>query len=413
MRGIILTWIRINLGIGILTLPFFVQRVGVFYGVVMLFLAAVFTYFCNAFLFEAMHKGKIEDYHSLVAFFLPKWIGHVFKWTLFIDLFSVVIVYMVFSWNQLEFLMFSCHLYKQQWIKDEEKILYYEYSSWVFFIRFAFFTLQFVVLIPFLLKKSLDSLQKITFLYLFVILGLMTFIIVQGLEYRNHYIQNNNWEIKILKEPKTFFATNFFSIIISYYIQPFVLSLKQSLMNPTLKRLKKVAFYSVFGNFLIFLFFSCYCYFCFGDKEMVKIITLRKKLDETSDLFEYFFRFLILCYLIFNSIGVALFNLTFRQYILEKFNFFNKKFMFYFGSLSALLFGCIVALLLPDVIEVFKYFGITIYNFDGFVIPLLLKRKICKMEGGQQYKINCIDFILVLNLVIVVVGLYSFIINTN
>lgn len=53
----------------------------------------------------------------------------------------------------------------------------------------------------------------------------------------------------------------------SFYVQPFALGLKKELLNPTLNRIKKVAYGSSFILMFIFLLIGLLCYSCFGDSK--------------------------------------------------------------------------------------------------------------------------------------------------
>lgn len=59
MRGVILMWIRMTLGIGILTLPYFVKVYGAVLGLLIIILSAILNYITYVFIFEASYySGK-------------------------------------------------------------------------------------------------------------------------------------------------------------------------------------------------------------------------------------------------------------------------------------------------------------------------------------------------------------------
>lgn len=66
MRGVILMWIRMTLGIGILTLPSFVKIYGAFTGLMIIILSAMINYLTYAFIFDASYYSGQLNYPSLI-----------------------------------------------------------------------------------------------------------------------------------------------------------------------------------------------------------------------------------------------------------------------------------------------------------------------------------------------------------
>lgn len=57
----------------------------------------------------------------------------------------------------------------------------------------------------------------------------------------------------------------FFSMILSFYVQPFALILRKELLSPSQERLNKVAFYSVTIELVMYIGFGGFMYYCFGN----------------------------------------------------------------------------------------------------------------------------------------------------
>lgn len=46
-----------------------------------------------------------------------------------------------------------------------------------------------------------------------------------------------------------------------------------------------------------------------------------------------------------------------------------------------------MALLLPNIKAIFGFLGLTICNYDGFIIPTLMKIKLERLNGGPALKV--------------------------
>jgi amino acid permease len=53
LRGIILTWMRVTIGIGLLTLPYYVSKIGIIWGAIFMFLGCFSNWMCCNFIFDA------------------------------------------------------------------------------------------------------------------------------------------------------------------------------------------------------------------------------------------------------------------------------------------------------------------------------------------------------------------------
>ena len=79
-----------------------------------------------------------------------------------------------------------------------------------------------------------------------------------------------------MKKPTLDWIPNIFSVFVSYYVQTYALDLRKQLLHPTVKRLNKLCFTSIFIELVIFMTFcSCY-YLAMGDKFTPELALLRK-----------------------------------------------------------------------------------------------------------------------------------------
>ena len=66
MRGVILMWIRMTLGIGILTLPKYVMGYGAVTGVILIIISALINYWAYVLIFNATFFTGKKSYPLLI-----------------------------------------------------------------------------------------------------------------------------------------------------------------------------------------------------------------------------------------------------------------------------------------------------------------------------------------------------------
>lgn len=138
-----------------------------------------------------------------------------------------------------------------------------------------YYIVLYLALIPLLLKKDLDKLKPIAFLFLIILITLLIDLLIEAPFFRNYYLNER------AKDPSKTFTIDwfykdfslkwipiFFSMLLSFYVQPFVLLLRKELLAPSSKRLKKVAFLSVLTELFLYLCFGFFIYFCFGNENL-------------------------------------------------------------------------------------------------------------------------------------------------
>jgi len=66
MRGVVIMWIRMTLGIGILTLPNYVKEYGLVTGVSFIVVSAIINYLTYNFIFTASFETGKKTYPDLI-----------------------------------------------------------------------------------------------------------------------------------------------------------------------------------------------------------------------------------------------------------------------------------------------------------------------------------------------------------
>ena len=389
LRAVVLLWIRMTMGVGILTLPALMEVFGMLGGIVCLLIGFLMCLMSYRFIFEAAITTDITDYSEIVRHYMPGFIYKVFRITYFIDMISFGVVYSVFGYKLLGYLLYSVNLMKDEWMVNEDTLEFDEYNPTLFLLRSCYFVILYVVLVPLLLKKNLEKLKIISFIFMVIIILLAVIIMIEAPFFRNYYVSNNLLEVVYtFKEFKLSWIPSLFSLVLAFYVQPFVLTLRKQLLSPSEKRLKKVATLSVGIELFLYIIFSCICYGSFGDKFTSSLIILRKPYDGKNVISEYIFKIVIFLFFFITNIGLCVYNPGTRDYLAKFFKFGgNKRRAHIVLSLIPFLAIFLFAVLIPDILSLFWIIGLVFCNFNGFIIPAMMKVCVLKQNKAPMYKI--------------------------
>lgn len=188
----------------------------------------------------------------------------------------------------------------------------------------------FFVSIPLLLRRSLESLKFVSIGFMTSLIFLILVLFGQSALFYWEYHSDSKPDKKTSVEYfyKPFWNLKFFSylysIILAFYVQPFIMSLRKELLVPSMKRLKKVARISIGFELFVFILLGAVCYMVFGDKYTPELIILRKPLDDYKAV-EIVFKVFLFGFFIFNTIGIPTFNVPLRDMIIRKYNLMRMK----------------------------------------------------------------------------------------
>lgn len=138
----------------------------------------------------------------------------------------------------LEFLLTSFNLMKDEWFIDKNSLEIYEYNREVMTIRVIFFGVLYILLIPFLLQDKLDKLKPIAYFFLFVLFFVCFDLMIEGPFFRNYYNKQQHsdpprpFHMELFKDFSLDWIPIFFSMMLSFYVQPFVLTFRNELLAP-------------------------------------------------------------------------------------------------------------------------------------------------------------------------------------
>lgn len=401
LRGVVLMWVRMTLGIGILMLPFFVKQYGAIMGVMVLAVCAALNLLAFYFIFEASYATDKKSYPDLIEALLGNTILKIFRVSFILDIGSATLIYSIVSWNLLKYLIYLFEIGKEHWgswLSNPDKIEFDENNSTIFKIRGFFFYGIFLVTIPLFLKRDLGSLQHISIGYLIALFFLLSVILIEVPFFRIAY-RDEDIDFHWFKAPSFGWIECFFGMCIAYYVQPYVFSFREELLLPSVKRIKKISNISIGFEVVAFIVLGFLGYFALGDVYTPDLFILRKPYPSKNPITEHIFRAAITLFFVLNTLGLAMFNPALRDYLSDMVKMKNEKTKYILLSLGPFFITCTIAFLCPSVIELVNFFGYTVNNFNGYIIPVLMKIQVLKMQKARAWKI-VLCYMLVVTLIV-------------
>jgi hypothetical protein len=127
-------------------------------------------------------------------------------------------------------------------------------------------------------------------------------------------------------------------------------------------------------------------YFCLGNAFTPELLILRKAYPNKPIWSERIFQILLSVYFAFLILSMPIFNITLRDYVFEEFQVDRNKFNFKLVSLLPFVLSVIVCTLVPQIIIFWNFLSITVYNFNGYMIPIILKMSLQKRQQKSYLK---------------------------
>ena len=382
LRGVVIMFIRMTLGVGVLTLPYYMKQFGGLLGVGILFLAAAVNYWTYAILTDLGNQTDIPDLLLLTKKYCHRYLHKLFKVTLLVDYISMVVFYMIMIYNVIMFLVAHLDLAPDSWYSNKKMLEFRQYCPALIIIRSSYCVLTILLMLPFIFRDSLGALQKISNYSLLVLCTMIIYICVEMGFFRKNLEKQPDFNVYYLAaKPDATWPACFFGVMLSYYSQTYFFSLRSELMHPTSRRLKKVSRLSMGYMFGMFLFLSIICYFCLGDVQTPDLIILRVPYPGKPKWSEYLFIGLVIVFLISSLITLPLYNIPVRDFMFCEFKFARSRTNYFLISIFAFLLGGIITIACPSVIGIWNFFSVTIYNYNGYMIPFILMIAFNKERG--------------------------------
>lgn len=387
LRRVVLMWLRMSMGFGMLTLPFYSKQFGGATVCLLILIASFLNFKAFNFIFDASYHLEDHNYSNLIEKLLGNKVLGVFRLTYFIDIVSTIIINSIISWNMFEYIIYFFKIgesHWKDWIKNFNTLEFNESDPTIFKIRGCFFLITFVCILPLILKKNLGALQKITVGYLIALVTLVLIIVIEVPFYRSAY-KTEDIGFHLVKPPNFNWLECFLGICGSFYVQPFVFSLRKELFIANKRRINKVGGISVMLAAVAFLLLAFFGYFALGDLYTPVLFILRKPYPGKNYISEMIFRCTITLFFIFSTLGLAMYSSVLRDYVYHTLKIQDGKLKYFMITVAPYFIIFTTGFVYPHVINLTNLFSLTIYNFNGYIIPLLLKIQLNRVQGASAW----------------------------
>lgn len=397
MRGAVIIFLRLSLGAGIFTLPHYVSCYGYILGAVFITAASLINVNSYYDIIEAAEESKSTNYFDFVNDYLGPTMLKIFKFTYLIDLSATVIGVLVICYNLFQFCMGFMGFTKPEWYEDIETGKWNESYPEVVKWRGIFISAIIFLSIYFLLKKDLFMLQNVNYCVMLALAALVIWSIGEMGFFWNAYSETSTRHAFQGFHDDWF--ENVFALMLAFYAQPYVFTLKNEIIYPTVKRMKKTTWITMMIETSLFVLVGTLGYLAYGDKFTPEVFYARKPYPGKSEVSEWIYRGLLMIFFGCVVTGLAVYNPTIREAIYDLFQVNPKNKLYYvLISIVPYVFYGLIAFAKPSIVFIFNFAGVTVSNLNGFIIPALISAKRNKAKEnwkGMAWAIGRVIFFVV------------------
>ena len=373
LRGSVISFMRMSMGIGIFLLPYCIADCGALFGGILLVIAAFVNYLCFTAIYDVSEETRAISLQGLVQKLMGRGFKKIFVISLIFDHISTILIYLVISWRIFEVLGFLFNFFEKAWLIDIPHIKYDENNEEVRLIRAAFFCVIFVISLPSLLKNRIEHLRGFSICFI-IFLTIMLGVILATM--RTYWLHNTTYhQLEVdyfISKPSFTWIESFFVMLFSFSIQTYVLDIKRELYEPQKRRLIKITKISLCLETLLYLVVGVAIYLCLGN--MFTPSFLLDKYPINQDQFgERILRILMAFFLFFIILSLPVYNPSLRNILLSYCRKRRNKTNFIFFSVFPFFCISVIAFFLPYMRELVTILALTFYNINAYLIPLCLK----------------------------------------
>ena len=347
LRASIFALVCVTLGSGMLPLPYFFRKNGIFLSLIIFLFCGFCTLFTIKILLELAHKNKIYVYNDLVGIYFN---NHMITYSiivLLINSLGSIIAWNVIILNFIKEILIYFNIYHES------------YPYYISLIILCF------ILIP------ISTYQTISKFYIVSTIGIIQIlyvVLVVLLEFPMYFKENlESWKFKV----EFFHNFNFLSVIemhlnfiIAFGNHSTLLSVVEEIKNKTKSRVMEVGegtFYSELFIYLIIMFFSYFSTF-----NHTKTVFLDRPHHTILLLFAQFFMItLMICnILLYYYMLIPMLQIFFNNN--KKFNLL-QNFYYSFIVLTILI---VISFYIENIVNIFSFIAASAQVSFIFIIPL-------------------------------------------
>jgi len=313
-------------------------------------------------------------------------------------------VLLIFSWNLFIHSLVIFGYSSPEWISDIDTLAINESNPQVKTIRAVFLLVLFCIATPILIRQH-PKLKLFNIVFLALLLCFMIGIIAQTPLYIEAY-KKENIDFEYFQKPTPIWIESFFSILLAFYIQPFIFCLKRQLVSQPTRTIRRIGILTILFEIIFFVAIGALGYISLGDKYMPEVFILRKNYPNANAIYDAVYKIALICLLVCNTFGMFVFNQIMRDYILKYIWPSRSKLVSYFSSLLPFGIFFLLTFLKPSIVEWFSMTGMTICLFNGHIVPKMMKIRIFHMDTKSYLALLFTYFKLIMFALLGLAGIY-------
>jgi amino acid permease len=308
VRGSVFTLFSGSVGAGVLSLPQVMSYYGLTVGVLMILFNSFLAYTSYTSLFKAIMISGKKRYPNLVNYYLGRGPARLFALSIIcvqflsVCIFSCIgkfsrhfffkaIFYKAFflltkiAWNFIQHLIVDFKLLDLPMVQEGPNKVVDNYAPYTFAVRAIILTILMVLMEPLALLKKLSALRYFSLGNLFVLFYIIATTVGQSPLFYKKFKDNPDYKMEwTMKPPSMNWLSGFSTIILSYMCHPNFFYVRTELVKPSRPRVKKVIFYAITIETVVYLSMAIAGYISLGDTYMVSLYALRPKLSKQNTL---------------------------------------------------------------------------------------------------------------------------------
>lgn len=107
---------------------------------------------------------------------------------------------------------------------------------------------------------------------------------------------------------------------------------------------------------------------------------MRDKNLSQNKSYETYMTVLTIVFFILLIYSMPIFNPSTRDYLLDFLSHHKREKYFKIFSVLPIFFVCVVSFAYPFVTDILDYFGLTVFSYDAYIVPLLMKHEVLKQK---------------------------------
>lgn len=397
MRRSIMMWVGMCMGTGNLTLPFFYSNLGVLPATALLLASCFINLKMCTFINEMAMASNSTNFYTLVQRTVPAPFFVIFKYSLFVDILTTMMSGSVATWKLFEFLIYNLGIGRshwKEWILDFDNFEVNEYHPTIIIFRGIFYLLLYVTLVRLFFKRSLGPLSIFLQLCVLSTIALVAFTIIDMPLFLNGY-KDEDIGVHLIKPINWSWITGFYGFCFCYYIQPYMLTLRSELSLPTPKRVTKMMTFGFCIQAFLYSLLGLSAYLSLGDKYTPEIITTRKPYPGRNEIWESCYKLVNIMYFLSNALYLASYSPTLKVCMRAFLKIKSKNRRRFVLSTFPFTVCCILSFAYPNVTNIIAMCSSTLCNFNGYIIPTLMKIKLVNDEKQGRLKLVALYPILI------------------